>query len=201
MSEHTVEYALVADIVSRLKSEFPNVIPIYLWLTREGNSMGQEAFKGKEVKLVAVFARRPKVGYSGDDHILAKFNSSILRHAFLARSFGIPVLAGVPLISDLASFRINSECRWFIVDGSISDTRDLKIFLSRRGDIVGHIGPLKTVRGPSSTSDIVRDIRKVARESTWISWLNVIREIRMQLDERHHFWFSGSYKPFYLVLL
>ncbi len=201
MSEHTVEYALVGDIVSRLKSAFPNVSPIYLWLNREGNSMGLKAFEGKEVKLVAVFPRRPKVNHPGQDHILVKCISAVLCHAFRARAVGIPVLAGVPLISDLSSFRIDSECRWFIVDGSMSGKRDLEILLSKSGEIVDHKGSLNTVRGPSKTSEIVQEIKKIALENSWGFWLHIIREIRMRLDEQGYPWSLGSYKPFYLVIL
>lgn len=201
MSEHTAEYALVNDIVSRLSSAFPETVPMYLWLNREGNSMGQRTLKGRAVKLTAVFARRPKVTSPGDDHILVKFNSSILHHAFLARSFGIPVLAGVPLISDLSRFSIKAKCAWFILDGSRTDKGDLEILLSSGGEVTNHFGPLNVMRGPSSTSEIIREINGLAIEGSWNSWLAVIREIRSQLREQHYFGFLQTYKPFYLVML
>ncbi len=166
--------------------------------------MGRESFEGKQTKLVAVFPCRPKVSFAGDDHILVKFNSSILRHAFLARSFGIPVFAGVPLVSDLSSFRIDSKCLWFILNGARPGKGDVEIILSDRAELVDHLGPLNNVRGPASAGDILRDIKNVAKEDTWESWLKIIREIRMR--QRRHgrqsfYWLQATYKPFYLVIL
>lgn len=201
MSEHTAEYVLVHDIVRKLESRFPQVIPIYLWLNREGNSMGRQALEGMQIKLVAIFPRGPKVGYPGDERILVKFNSSILRQAFLARSVGIPVLAGVPLVSNLSIYRIDSKSLWFILDGSRSDWSDLEIVMSSRGEMVDYLGPAKALRGPCGTQEILLDILSNAKEDSWDSWLNAIREIRTQQGRSASPWFWAAPKPVFLVIL
>ena len=45
MSEHTAEYSLVGDIVGSLKSAFSNIVPMYILLSREGNSMQRMALR------------------------------------------------------------------------------------------------------------------------------------------------------------
>ncbi len=201
MSEHTAEYALVTDIIDRLSSTFTEIVPMYLWLSREGNRMGRKAFENREIKLVAIFPRRPKVAIPDEDHILVTFNSSIQRFAYLARSLGIPVLAGVPLIVDLSSYRIDSKCRWFALEGSKSRDSRFEIIIGHRGEITDKFGPYETVHALSDTKEIVREIHSIARKETWDSWLSIIREIRYRLDERRYSWFPGPYKPFYLVIL
>ena len=202
MSEHTAEYALVGDIVRKLYSAFPNIVPMYIWLSREGSSMGQGAFFGKEVRLVSIFPRRPKVAFPGDTEILVKFNSSILRHAHLARTYGIPVLAGLPLVSDLSKYRIDSSCAWFVVNGTKTGQTDLEVLLSKQGEILDHVGPLKTIRGPVGDKEIIQNVESTAETGEWDSWLYVIREIGMKVrpEERRYFWFLPAYKPFYLVI-
>src|SRR3972149_3591889 len=133
MSEHTVEYALVTDLVRMLRPAFQDTVPMYVWFTREGNNTGAQGFWEKQFRLVSVFPRRPKVRFHGDDEILMKVNSSVLRQGNAARSLGIPVLAGVPLVSDLASYRIDSQCAWFFIDGTGQDDEDHEIRLTRHG--------------------------------------------------------------------
>ena len=61
ISEHTSEYILVPNIVRRLTQKFNQVIPVFLWLTREGNTTALEMMDGKQIRLLTAFPRRPKV--------------------------------------------------------------------------------------------------------------------------------------------
>lgn len=203
MSEHTAEYALVGDLMNRLNPTFPHVVPMYFWASREGDTMAREAFNGKEVRLVAVFPRRPKVFSPHDDHVLVKFNSSVLLHAHIARACGIAVLAGVPLVSDLSEFRIDSKCAWFIVHGAKTGDTDLEMLLTKCGEIAEHTGRLGTVSGPAHTEDILRDLKETCEAGVWDSWLRLIREIRKTVcPERGRFlWSFPACKPFYLAIL
>ena len=39
ISEHTAEYVLIPQLTDILKQKFEVVIPIYPWMTREGNNL------------------------------------------------------------------------------------------------------------------------------------------------------------------
>ncbi len=201
MSEHTVEYALVNSIVKHLSPEFPVIVPMYPWLTREGNSLAKECFRDRRVRLVSVYPRRPKVSNPGDTNILVKFNSFILRKSFVARSVGMPVFAGVPLISDLVSYRIDAYCLWFSLYGDERDNRDLEVFLSTSEEYTDKVGSLEAIRGPIEGTAILEDIKANSNEDNWENWLDTIRFMRNQEEEGRSSLYGPTYKPFYLVLM
>ena len=60
MSEHTVEYALVPKMIGILAPQFPRVIPIYFWATREGSRISRLCDVSGKVRVIAVFPRRPQ---------------------------------------------------------------------------------------------------------------------------------------------
>lgn len=204
MSEHSTEYALVNSIVKHLSVEFPIIIPIYLWLTREGNNLGKDCLLGRQVRLISVFPRRPKVSFPGQGEILVKFNSSILGWASAAQSLGIPVFAGVPLVSDLSAYRFNTHCSWFYLLGYEFARFDIEILLSRKGEFIDHsISHEEFLCGPLDRQAILEHTRNNSGRDQWQTWLEKIRSIREILAGRDFSMYGiygATYKPFFLVL-
>ena len=61
MCEHTAEYALVWDLASAFGHFAGTVVPFYFWSSREGASMSLACSDARPVRVVAAYARRPKV--------------------------------------------------------------------------------------------------------------------------------------------
>lgn len=59
--ERTAEYAIVPVLQRALKSRFGSALPLFYWKTREGNRTSSEIHGKCFVKVVAMFARRPKI--------------------------------------------------------------------------------------------------------------------------------------------
>ncbi len=71
ISEHTAEFILVPKLVNILSKTFSDIIPIYLWLTREGSNMAKSCTKDVKFQIISVFPRRPKVTEQCQNEIFA----------------------------------------------------------------------------------------------------------------------------------
>jgi len=112
LSEHSVEYCLVYRL-NQLMSPRWNVIPLFFWRSREGSTISKMCDRGEQIRVMAVYARRPKLSSPGDDAIIMKVNDHVFSRANYLTMQGIPVFCGVPLVSRVLDFRMDSPCAWF----------------------------------------------------------------------------------------
>jgi hypothetical protein len=197
MSEHTAEYVLVTDLVRRLAPQFTEIIPIFFWSTREGNSTAAQTMSEVTVRVLTAFARRPKI--LTDDRVMMKINRELLQYSGRSSNFGIPVVAGIPLVSSLSRLRLNSSCSWFEMTGSDQHHEDHYIEVMLDGTSV-----LEQSGATESSSPLSDErIRELVHRSPTLSWLDAVamlRSIRSEQSEFSRFPFFGGYKPFHLIL-
>lgn len=197
ISEHSAEYVLVANLTETLTPHFNRVIPLYFLSTREGSIISRECGPLQLVKVVNVFARRPKVNFAGQPSIQIKFNESILQTTKLSLSFGIPTFAAVPLASSIFDLRLDLDCAWFELRSGDSDV----IYeLSARGELLSPKSPV--IEGPLSDYELVGSIR--ATDSMyWKDAGEALRIIRRGASWPARLWpmFGGVYHPFTLLLM
>ena len=60
ISDHTAEYVLVPKLVSMFGSEYKSVVPLYVWLRREGGKLSRNVHAADEFRSFTLFPRRPK---------------------------------------------------------------------------------------------------------------------------------------------
>ena len=101
ISEHTGEYALIPDLRRRLSPRYRNIVPIYFWSSREGNVRMLEKLRPMPVRLLTAFARRPKVDKRHPGTIYLKVNKELVEYAHASEPLGLPVIAGIPLVSSV----------------------------------------------------------------------------------------------------
>ena len=193
ISEKTAEYILVPNLVRHLGSEFRDILPMYFWSTREGSAIAMSQMAETTVRVIAAFARRPKVSKSGT--IMMKVNAELVEFTTHCAEFTIPVLAGVPLVASLSELRCNSEAVWFHIQAS-APIEDSYLELRSRGKLAAS-DPTVT-RGPLNRSDLCQ----LARSSPLVSWPKAsqqLRELRCRA-ESNRFPYFGGYKPFYMIL-
>jgi hypothetical protein len=192
MSEHTAEYVLVPDLIRRLAPQFVEVIPIFFWSTREGNSTAAQTMSGVSVRILTGFARRPKI--LTEDRVAMKINPELVEYSQISGNAGIPVIAGIPLVSSLSRLRLNSPCSWFELTGC----NDLYIEVMLDGTIIP-----EELGGKVSAPLTDMRIRELAGKSAILLWADAVerlRVIRSEQSEFNRFHFFGGYKPFHLVL-
>lgn len=193
ISEHTAEYILVPDLVRRLAPDFQEVIPIFFWATREGNSTAAMTMFETSVRILSAFARRPKI--LAEDRIMMKINPELVQYSRISADAGIPVLAGIPLVSSLSLLRLSSKCSWY----ELGNTGESYVEVMLDGKAVSE----QHVRNQFTTPLDDKQIREMASRSpvmTWASAVATIRAIRSQQSAFTHYPFFGGYKPFHLLL-
>jgi len=199
ISEHTAEYALVGDITQCLMQRFSSVIPVYFWATREGSRVGCEYMQGRPVKIVAAYARRPKVQEPGQDWLLVKINSQLFQAAALGQQLGIPVFAGVPVVTSLTSFRLGVPCCWFVLSPKCSSDGDCEFRLSV-ADRTTERSSGSNIMGPLSQDEIIRVVEDHARAQPWEKASLFIREINRSGTQYLYSRFVPGYRPFFLLI-
>jgi hypothetical protein len=199
MSEHTAEYALVPDLVAQLGDRFPKIVPVYFWATREGGRVGRESISDHAVRVVAAFARRPKVLGPGDERILVKINDILFAAAEAGGEVGIPVVAGVPLVNTLADFSTGVPCSWFHVSAtSHHPTADQEFLLALSEQPCRPALP-QGVAGPLTQAELVDVAESCCHELDWMRAVDGMRHVKSAGGFQHPI-FGGVYRPFFLVI-
>jgi hypothetical protein len=203
MSEHSIEYCLVLHLVRVLSSHYKQVVPFYYWKYREGNNIARSSICYMPYILVAVYPRRPKVESASHGPLEFKFNSQVLLSAKEYRLRGILVLAGMPLISGLGSYKLDSPCVWFEIIENNDFKGDLHIYSNIDGELVEPLPLSSPVMGHIGLEEIPDLVINNSELFDWPTLVNKIDEVR--IASRRLFgpsapWFSGGYKPFYILL-
>ncbi|NQT93803.1 MAG: hypothetical protein HQ559_13675 [Lentisphaerae bacterium] len=201
MSEHTAEYALVPDLVAQLAERFPTIIPLYFWATREGSRVGRESLIDAPVRVVAAFARRPKVFDPGDERILVKINDVLFAAAQAGEQVGIPVLAGVPLVNSLVEFSTGVRCAWFHIAATPSSAWEAEFWIPVSGEEgINHLELPQGVAGPLTGADVVDAVDSQCRDLCWEEALYAMRHVKSAGGYQHPL-FGGGYRPFFLMMV
>ena len=198
MSENTAAYALVPDLIAHIRERFPHVVPVYFWSTREGARVGFESMGSHPVRVMAAYARRPKVLHPGDDRILVKINSLLFGGARAGAEFGIPVLAGVPLVNSLSDFSLGVPCSWFHLAPTSQGVADSEFLLS-----VSEQSPMSTsqegISGPLTPKDIVEIAESQCHQLDWMDAAEGMRCVK-RAEGAYAGPFGAGYRPFFLVM-
>lgn len=195
ISEHSAEYVLVPKLIGILEKQFTKVIPIYFWTTREGSIISRACKPFYKVRIIRVFARRPKVNFPNQETIEVKFNESLFERVDVATSMGIPTFAGVPLISSILDLSLNNNCAWFKLNKHNSDV----IYeLSLTAKIMTRSFISSAVEGPIAENLLIDKIIESTVPMTWENALNTLKFLKSLT--RDSLWFGGgNYRPFYVL--
>ena len=200
MSEHTTEYALVPNFIAHVAGHFPRVIPMYFWSTREGSRIADESMGGQRVRAVAAYARRPKVFGSDQCNILVKINTAVFAAASEGSKFGIPVFAGVPLVTSLSDFSIGVPCCWFHLGPTSPEKNDYEFLIPL--SVQASMSTLDpSISGPLTREQIIDVVKSQSREILWEEAVVGMRTIRKSGRQYAASPFAMGYRPFFLVVL
>ncbi len=198
--ERTAEYMLVPLLQRVLEIRFGSAIPIFYWKTREGNRVSLDIHEGCSVRVLAMFARRPKV--TGKTNLVAgKINFELIQFAQAARSVGIPAIVGFPAVTSLQGLYSAPPIFWLPLDlpskGDFDFITDLSEECPLPLDIEGH--PIQAL----SLKQVVEDVEKNAKIFSWGDAMEHISQLRLEhYLENSYFGFGwfGGYKPVYFLM-
>jgi hypothetical protein len=75
--------------------------------------MSKRCDPGISLRLLAMYARRPKICVPNQDYILVKINNILFERSYYLKEMGIPTIVGVPRISSITNFHLDCPCSWF----------------------------------------------------------------------------------------
>lgn len=192
ISEHSTEYALVPQFIKILMPVFSKVTPIYFWATREGSNMNKDSYKRKLVRIVTLYARRPKIEEVNSKYILMTINPEIYNRVDYLENNGIPVFAGIPLVSSLVNFSILSRCAWIYLSSSTPHS-EIKFTIDKFEGIF-----------EDEIIEIVRD-RTIPME--WRQAVKIMKNNIYEVGNQNFYrsfgrsLFGERYKPVYFVIV
>lgn len=198
ISEHTAEFVLVPKLVNILSKAFSDIIPIYLWLSREGNDMAKRCAKDVKFRIICVYPRRPKVTEPGKKEIIMKINTELFKAAKFSEPKGIPIFAGIPLVSTILSLNLNSKCSWFRIMGTAKPLEDIEIRLALDGTVLGKNNAKDILKGPLLEKELISIVREFSSPMSWDNGIETLSYLRAWGENIMRF--LGGYKPFSLLM-
>jgi hypothetical protein len=192
VSEHTVEYYLVPQFRAILEPQFTLILPFYFWANREGRDASPLPENVQGVRLVAVYARRPKISQG---RRFLKLNGELFDTAEAFREHGIPVFAGVPDIASLFELATEARFHWFWLKSRRAD-QEIEMSLG-----VSNWVSDKSLHGPLDQTQIRAVISAHCKPMLWPHAIDVIKKVRQLMRERPGWWLlSSGYKPVFFAL-
>ncbi|MBT3384683.1 MAG: hypothetical protein HN778_13185 [Prolixibacteraceae bacterium] len=194
ISEHTAEYVLIPQLTDILKQKFEVVIPIYPWMTREGNNLSKSLHQQYKFRMVGFYPRRPKIGLK--NHKMAiKINDEFLDGAKEASKINIPMLAGCPLARNLLELNNDVKCIWIKLTDKTRNIYDIEYIDETPVEykVIQHEEVFNT------KDNILDFIIEGSKELNFLNLIQAIQTIR-QHSSTVYFMGFGTYKPIYFLL-
>lgn len=198
-SEKTAEYTVVPAFGNILET-LGHVAPMFFLRTREGNKISEMIHGKDEVRVVAFFARRPKVNPSSLGVLQAKINTSLFDFAKRAYTQRIPVFCGLPLTQNVFQLR-NAACLWFHIDPNYAG--DEPVFNIREHEfepLTFHYDDLH----PLSKGDVLDIVKSCSPKISWQNAISAMTELyrKQREDSDYYPWWlrNWQYKPMYFVI-
>lgn len=197
-SERTAEYSILPTVVTYFRQRFGAAAPMYFWATREGNTIAKEVHAGRRMRVLVVFARRPKIGRG--TILLGKLNGELFEFAQGAAQNGLPCFAGFPAVRSVLELGEDFRTLWFPLIGEEQDDLHFQVDLSQSRfaptAMDGHA--LQTVE-LGDLGDAVEN----ARALPWSDLVKAIRSVRHPRRRTSYGDFFGGaslYAPAYVLV-
>lgn len=196
-SERTAEYSILPPVVAYLAVRFGRAAPMYFWSTREGNSIARELHQDARLRVLAIFARRPKVGRGND--LYGKLNVDLFDFAHQARVHGVPTVAAFPAVKDIFGLGGRFHIHWLPLEGLVEEDIHFQV------DVTAPERQPTRLGGPAMrtlTLDGVGDILEAAPILAWNDAMNAIQSSRRSLrfDGMAFYGRGGGYTPAYVLV-
>ena len=199
--EHSAEFVLIPLLTQLFSAHKQNLIPLYFWKTREGSSISKRCDPNTPIRLLAMYARRPKICDPDQDYILVKINDILFERACYLKENGIPTIIGVPRVSSIMDLHIGCPCSWF----SLFSDRDSKSEIEFRIDIKSNKCDVElpaSIQGPLKDEELLSLFNKGTHLPSWQDAIQILGAKRSDYGfyGNSFYWrMGGMYKPVYFI--
>ena len=200
MNERSLEYVIIPELIKILSASGNSVAPIFYWKSREGGAQSACAHNGKNVRVVALFARRPKIN-KNPNIIDGKINWQLINFAKEAKKFGIPSVAA--FCAGRSLFELTpSRTHWIELRGK-STRNDIHFSLQDHGGVTSLVCDDGTLISTIDRANMAQSITAASEIMSFATAMHIMDTLRHFLTNNPHhsnFLFSYSYKPVYLLI-
>jgi len=191
---------LVHLLIQLFSAHKQNLIPLYFWKSREGSSISKRCDPDTPIRLLAMYARRPKIYAPDQDYILVKINDILFERAYYLKENGIPTIVGVPRVSSITHLHIGCPCSWFNLCPDRSFKSDVEFTIDIKSNKCDIALP-PSIQGPLEDVELLSLFNKGTHLPSWQDAIQILRAER--LDDRFYgnsfYWRMGIYKPVYFI--
>lgn len=191
ISERSAELILVPQLVQLLTPYYPRITPLYYMATREGSLNSRVDFKAAGFKILAMYARRPKVFHPGSGMITMKVNQQLFDHSTFLAEKGIATIIGIPLADTLEQINPDTPSRWFKLDNHGTESL---LHIHKQAALVDKVLGITPIE-----SAHIAESAQCGR--TYNHWTQIIHLLKN--GPRPYQWtrfFGYIYKPIYFIL-
>jgi hypothetical protein len=198
MSEYTAEFILVPQFIDILLKKYKQISPLYFWNSREGSNLAKTHFENKTLRVIAMYARRPKISAESGT-IKMKINDELYQKSAYLEDNGIPVFTGIPLVTSLEDFNYSARCAWVYLQ-SKHPIEHLQFIIQEKNRTT------KQYRG-LTPENILEIIESRSRPMKWIKAVEVIKNNNYKIKSRKNNssflrgLFGERYKPVYFIAI
>lgn len=197
-SERTAEYSLVPNLMIELQKKYRLIAPIYFWRTREGNNTARELHCDARVKVLSLFARRPKI--TDDIHLVqGKINEGLVRYSNIAKEHGIPTIAGFIASTNIFDNYNPKNHLFFDLTNDLSEMDYNFSYNIYENQIIQCDDSIKHIK----SNDIIEITQKYSRSFSWKEAIELIYQLNNtinRLGSMSYIFWRGGYKPIYFIL-
>jgi biopolymer transport protein ExbD len=193
LSEHTTEFVLVPKLTKILKQKFEIVIPIFPWMTREGNNFSRSIHKNDKFLIVGLYPKRPKLNLTGNEFQI-KINKEFLNGAKAASKINIPMIVGCPLAENLWDLDDNAKCIWI----KLTDKTNNFYYVEYEDKKLHKYKILQTDEVLNEKEDILKFVINGSKEFDYGKLILAMQTIKA--NSTVYFMGFGTYKPVYFLL-
>jgi hypothetical protein len=187
LNEHSIELLMIPKLINQLSNQFKKITPVYFWGNREGSTLGKKNLKDIPLRVIAMYARRPKIVRHDSSRITIKINQELILKSRILSKHYIPSLAGIPLINTLSDFNTAAEFLWFNVNAFEGETI-IPIPLKNKAE--------NRVFGTLNNEELMKFINENTGVIYWEEATAVFAEINRTFNLGKYL----AYKPIYLLL-
>jgi len=163
--------------------------------------MSRRCDPNKPIRLLAMYARRPKVSEPQQDYIVVKINSILFEHAYYLKENGIPTIVGVPRVASIMDLYNGCPCSWF----TLCPDRNFKSDVEFKIDIKSNKCDIELpadIRGPLEDVELLSLFAKVEYLQSWQDAIEILRADGLGYGSYGNsiYWPMGRlYKPVYFI--
>lgn len=187
-NEHTIGYFMIPLVLAEFATKFRMVTPVYYMATREGSRQARSSFTQAPFKLMAMYARRPKLSEKHLGRIEMKVNQILFDRSDYLRHEGIPTIIGMPLAENITDVHEKLNMRWFeLLEGGV----ETQFQIPRDAGVEFAAGSIVATNLPAFGTNL--KFSKVF--NSWEEASGILRN-----GPGFHGFYGYSYKPIYFIL-